>query len=136
MPSCRPSRLAPSSPIRWLDGLSLCASSLCTIHCLALPLLFAILPALASRIDPGESFHLWMLALAVPTSLIALTQGWRRHRRIALPLLGLIGLGAMALGALATTSAAAGTTWTLIGSMMLATAHIANWRSTRAPQSL
>jgi hypothetical protein len=112
----------------WLDGFALCASSLCTLHCLGLPLLFAILPAVASRIDPGESFHIIMLAMAIPTSLFALVKGWRRHGAIALPLIGIAGLALMAIGALIADSAAAEAAWTIIGSLMLASAHIANWR--------
>jgi hypothetical protein len=115
-------------PTAWLDGLALCASSLCTLHCLGLPLLFALLPAFASRIDPGESFHLVMLALAVPTSLFALAQGWRRHGRTGPLLIGIAGLALMSVGALIAKSALAETLWTVAGSLLLAGAHIINWR--------
>jgi len=113
---------------KWLDGFALCASSLCTLHCLGLPLLFALLPALAGRVDPGESFHLIMLALAVPTSLFALMQGWRRHGANGLLCMGVAGLTFMAAGALATDSRLAETALTVMGSLMLAGAHILNWR--------
>ncbi|WP_341896773.1 MerC domain-containing protein [Sphingobium sp. YR657] len=111
-----------------MDGLALCASSLCTLHCLGLPLLFALLPAFASRIDPGESFHLVMLALAVPTSLFALVQGRRRHGGWAPLLIGIAGLTLMSVGALIAEDALAETLWTVAGSLMLAGAHILNWR--------
>lgn len=116
-----------AQPGRWLDGFAICASSLCTIHCLGLPLLFALLPALASRLDPGESFHLVMLALAIPTSLFALIQGHRHGSQRPL-WLGLCGLALMAFGALAARGAAQEIGATVIGSMLLATAHILNWR--------
>ncbi|SER93033.1 MerC domain-containing protein [Sphingobium sp. YR768] len=112
---------------RWLDGFALCASSLCTLHCLGLPLLFALLPAFASRIDPGESFHIIMLALAVPTSLFALIQG-RRRGGIAPLMTGMAGLALMTIGALAAHSVLAETLWTVTGSLLLAGAHILNWR--------
>ena len=81
MPHCEvPERDPAGRPRSWLDGFAICASALCTVHCLGLPLLFALLPTIAARIDPGESFHLLMLAIAVPTSLFSLLQGWRRHR--------------------------------------------------------
>ncbi|KAA9020804.1 MerC domain-containing protein [Sphingobium limneticum] len=115
-------------PTAWLDGLALCASSLCTLHCLGLPLLFALLPAFASRIDPGESFHLVMLALAVPTSLFALVQGRRRHGGWAPLPIGIAGLTLMGVGALIAEDALAETLWTVAGSLMLAGAHILNWR--------
>jgi hypothetical protein len=126
--SSQSSPVSTGSRNGWLDGFALCASSLCTLHCLGLPLLFAILPAVASRIDPGESFHIIMLALAIPTSLFALVEGWRRHRTIALPLIGVAGLTLMAIGALIASSPVAEAAWTIIGSLMLASAHIANWR--------
>ncbi len=115
-------------PTAWLDGFALCASSLCTLHCLGLPLLFALLPAFASRIDPGESFHIIMLALAVPTSLFALVQGWRRHGGPAPLLTGITGLTSMSIGALTAQTALAETIWTIAGSLLLAGAHILNWR--------
>ncbi|WP_088182045.1 MerC domain-containing protein [Sphingobium sp. Z007] len=115
----------------WLDGFALCASSLCTLHCLGLPLLFALLPAFASRIDPGESFHLLMLALAVPTSVSALGQGWRRYGAPGPMLLGVAGLGLMAVGALIATGEIAEAVWTVAGSALLAGAHIRNWRRGR-----
>lgn len=115
-------------PTAWLDGFALCASSLCTLHCLGLPLLFALLPAFASRIDPGESFHLIMLALAVPTSLLALVQGQRRHGGRAPILAGVAGLTLMSIGALVAHGELAETLWTVAGSLLLAGAHILNWR--------
>ena len=118
---------------RWLDGFALCASSLCTVHCLGLPLLFALLPAFASRIDPGESFHLVMLALAIPTSLFALIQGRRRPGAQRPFWLGLSGLTLMAIGALVAGDAAQEAGATVTGSLLLAAAHIMNWRSRRFP---
>ncbi|MFD2428361.1 MerC family mercury resistance protein [Sphingobium scionense] len=44
----------PGRPRSWLDGFAVCASALCTVHCLGLPLLFALLPTIAARIDPGD----------------------------------------------------------------------------------
>lgn len=118
---------------RWLDGFALGASSLCTLHCLGLPLLFALLPAFANRIDPGESFHLVMLLLAIPTSLFALAQGWRHHRAVSPLLLGGIGLGLMAVGALLAHGGIAETLWTVAGSALLAAGHILNWRRGLCP---
>lgn len=115
----------------WLDGFAVCASSLCTLHCIGLPLLFALLPALATRVDPGETFHIVILAIAIPTSLVALRGGRRRHGK-RLPLFfGLSGLLAMSIGALLVEGALHEAAWTLTGSALLAGAHILNWRSTR-----
>lgn len=116
------------APTRWIDGFAICASSLCMIHCVGLPLLFALLPMVAARIDPGESFHLAMLAIAVPTSLFALVQGWLRGGSVRLLIIGAIGLSAMAVGALWAKSDVAEAMWTVAGSLVLAGAHWMNWR--------
>ena len=45
MPHCEaPERDPAGRPRSWLDGFAICASTLCTVHCLGLPLLFALLP--------------------------------------------------------------------------------------------
>lgn len=128
-----PTPSAPQSPTHWLDAFALCASSLCTLHCLGLPLLFALLPAIATRIDPGESFHVAMLALAVPTSLFALARPWRRRGLRSLAIMGIAGLTMMAVGAFLMAQPLWEMIWTIGGSALLATAHILNWRSGRAP---
>ncbi len=116
------------APSRWIDGFAICASSLCMIHCVGLPVLFALLPMVAARIDPGESFHLAMLAIAVPTSLFALVQGWRRGGSARLLMMGVAGLSAMAMGALWAEGDVAEAAWTVTGSLILAGAHWMNWR--------
>ena len=114
-----------------LDGISVCASAACMVHCLALPLLFAALPALAGRLDPGEGFHAVILLLAVPTSALALVGGWRRHRAAVPLIIGTIGLVLMALGVVLSSREAIETAVTVSGSLLLAGAHIANWRHRR-----
>lgn len=112
----------------WLDGFAVCASVTCMIHCLGLPLLLAALPALADRIDPGESFHAIVLSLAVPTSALALIAGWRRHRAFVPLVVGASGLILMATGIAFAGRAVLETGITVSGSLLLAGAHIANWR--------
>ena len=125
--SCPPRRRR-LIPRHWLDGFAIGASTLCMLHCLALPILFALLPALAGRIDPGESFHVGMLMLALPTSLFALAQGWRRRGGIAPLMTGLTGLAMMAAGVVLAHGALGEALWTVAGSLLLAGAHIINWR--------
>lgn len=114
------------------DSAAIGASVLCLLHCLALPLLFALLPALAGLVAVPESFHRVALLFAIPASAIALLGGYRRH---GLPLpaaIGLIGLALMIWGALGGLALAAETGLTVLGSMMLASCHIWNWRATTA----
>jgi hypothetical protein len=119
---------ASSSGTDWVERAALGASALCLIHCIGLPLLLAALPALSSLIPVPESFHVWILAFAVPTSALALVTGWRHHRRAYPPMIGIVGLILLAIGALLLLGGRWETPVTIIGSLCLACAHIANWR--------
>ncbi len=113
---------------KWFDGFAVSASALCLVHCLALPLLIAALPAIANRIDPGEGFHLIVLLFAIPTSGFALVEGWRRHRGLAPLFVGSAGLTLMAAGLMFENWVAVETGVTVAGSLLLAGAHVANWQ--------
>lgn len=113
---------------KWFDGFAVGASALCLVHCLGLPLLIAALPAIAGRIDPGEGFHLAVLLFAIPTSAFALIEGWRRHRGLAPLFVGATGLALLTLGLAFENWAVIETGVTVGGSLLLAGAHIANWR--------
>lgn len=112
----------------WFDRAALGASFLCLVHCLALPLLFAALPALSHVIAIPESFHVWILLFAVPASGAALLGGRARHRASWPSGAGACGLLCLVLGAFAVERASDETAITVAGSLMLAAAHVANWR--------
>lgn len=114
------------------DGIAIFASGLCLAHCLALPALFLLIPASAAWLAVPESYHLWMLALAVPSSAFALHIGKKRHRRWTPTAVALPGLLALALGALLFHGLALETLLTVAGASSLAVAHILNGRYPRA----
>src|ERR1700757_1608611 len=62
-----------------LDSLGVLLSGACIVHCLALPLLLALLPFLGGSLLGGHSFHEYLLLAVLPVSLTALGFGWRRH---------------------------------------------------------
>lgn len=112
----------------WLDTAAVAASVLCTVHCLLLPVLIAAMPALSRWLELGEGFHFAVLVFATPVSGLALIGGWRRHRSAITPLIGVVGLGLMA-GGLAVE--AAETLLTVMGSLLVAGAHLLNWKLRR-----
>jgi hypothetical protein len=114
--------------IDWLERAAVGASALCLIHCIGLPLLLAALPALSSLMPIPEGFHVWVLAFAVPSSALALFAGRHHHRRAYPLMIGTTGLILLATGALVLLGGRWEAPVTIIGSLCLACAHIANWR--------
>lgn len=120
--------VSASGPEDWIERAAVTAAFVCLVHCLAVPLLFAALPAVGQVLHLPESLHVWLLALALPTSVFALTTGTIKHRRPYPFVVGALGLILIALGAFACTTSSAETTTTVAGSVCLAIAHIGNWR--------
>ncbi len=90
---------SPSAAL--LDAGAVALSSLCLLHCLALPLLAAALPLFGTWAE-AEWVHLLFVAIALPLTGYAL---WRAERRHPLPVLAWAtaggGLGLLLAGALA-----------------------------------
>ena len=87
-----------SMPGYW-DKAAIGLSIACTIHCLALPVLVAVLPALTVTLFGDEAFHQWMLIAVLPTSLFALTMGCKQHGRWLAAAIGMCGLALMVMAA-------------------------------------
>ena len=68
--------------ISLLDKLAVSASMLCAIHCLFLPVILVVFPALGATLFGDELFHALLLWLIIPLSVIALSLGCRRHKDI------------------------------------------------------
>lgn len=112
----------------WFERAAVGASALCLIHCAGLPLLLAALPALSKLIALPDSFHVWVLGFAVPTSGAALFLGYRGHRAWSPLFAGGIGLASLSAGALVLLGGPFETPVTIAGSLCLVSAHVANWR--------
>jgi len=121
-------RAAGAPATDWVERAAVGASALCLIHCAGLPLLLAALPALSKAIALPESFHIWVLGFAVPTSGAALLLGHKGHRARLPLVVGSIGLAFLAAGALVLLGGPYETPVTIAGSLCLVFAHISNWR--------
>jgi hypothetical protein len=109
------------------DAMAIGLSAACMVHCLALPLLLAVLPAWSTWLALPESLHLWLLAIATPLSL-AIMVGRRDRAAGQAPLaLAVLGLSLMALGLLVEGELAEALVSTC-GACLLAAAHVLNWR--------
>lgn len=114
--------------VDWLDRLAAGASFACLVHCVGLPLIVAALPALASFLSLPESLHLWVLAFAIPTASVALASGVASHADRRPLIFGLAGIATLTAAASLPEGMAMETPATVLGSLILAIAHIWNWR--------
>lgn len=115
------------TPRRW-DALGLLASGLCLVHCMSLPLLLAALPALGFL--AARAFHVALGGLVLGLAALAFVSGYRRHRRLGVLALGLGGAASLGVAMLLPEGVVAGERWlTVVGSLVLVSAHLLNLRS-------
>ena len=81
---------ATSNPIA--DRVGMLVATVCLAHCLALPAVFAFLPAFAAMWG-GEWVHVLLVGAAVPVSGWALLRGVQSHGDPVVAGLGAAGLG-------------------------------------------
>ena len=113
------------------DKFAIGLSMLCAIHCLILPLLLVSLPILGALQLQNEAFHFWMLAAVIPTSIVALSMGCKKHQRYHLMLWGVSGLTLMIMAVLLSHQLIGEfgeKTLTLIGAVLVVFAHLGNFR--------
>ena len=112
---------------RHLDRSAIILSALCLVHCLAFPILVALLPALAGILPRQWWVHPLILAMALPLASVALWRGWLRHHDPRPPLLGAVGLLQLTIGVLAGEGGYFEIGATVVGGLTLAAAHVMNW---------
>lgn len=112
----------------WLDGVGVGISGLCILHCLLLPLIIALAPVWSSWLALPEDLHVWLLAMALPFSGIVLWRASKRYTRTKASLgLGVAGLALMSAGIFIEREIAE-VAVTTAGAILVAIAHLRNWR--------
>jgi len=111
------------------DSVAIGMSSLCLAHCLALPLAASLFPIVGAWAD-AKWVHWLFVLIAAPISLWTLGLSPNRST----PILGLAGAGLALLfgGAAGFPSHALEMPTTVAGGVLVAGAHILNWRRRRA----
>ena len=110
-----------------LDRAAVFLSGLCLLHCLAVPFALLLGPALGQWLDSSESQVHWvLLALALPISGIALWRGYVKNPSPLTLALGGFGLAFMLLGVSHVFGDAYEIAFTVIGVVMLLSAHLRN----------
>lgn len=113
---------------RVLDATAVGLSALCLIHCLALPLLVAALPAL-SALACAEWVHVVVVAAAAPVAALAIGPVFKlRPLPWTIPALAASGLLLMLLAVTGWLGEDWETPLSAVGGIALGTAHMLNWR--------
>jgi hypothetical protein len=122
------------SSSRYFDRIAIVLSTVCIVHCLAMPLLLALLPVVALTFGDNAHFHSVMLWLVVPTSVVGFAMGFRVHHRIGIVLAGAAAVAVLAAAAIwghAAWNPLAETAASVLASLALAAAHWRNFREVR-----
>lgn len=119
---------------RPFDQIAIALSAICIVHCLAVPVLFAVLPIAAISFGESHHFHGLMLWLVVPTSFAGFSLGFRLHRRGRILVLGAVGVSLLVLAAIYGHESWSVPVEILVsvgGSLLLGAAHWLNFRAVR-----
>ena len=113
-----------------MDAAAIVLSGVCMLHCLALPIALTILPIVNVTLLDETTFHLIMMVVILPISLIALTIGCRQHKDKLTLILGSVGLGILTITAIFghdLLGLSGERIVTSTGGLILAAAHIQNY---------
>ena len=117
-----------------LDGIAIVLSAVCILHCLALPLSLTVFPILNVTLLSEKVFHLLMLVFILPASLFALTIGCRSHKDKLTLILGTFALSILTITAFfghLLFGPLGERIFTSFGGLILASAHVQNYRCCR-----
>jgi len=114
-----------------IDKISISLSVLCAIHCLAIPLVVVLWPALVGLPLHNETFHLWLVIAILPMSIYALTLGCKKHKRSRVLIFGGVGLFVLT-ATVVLGHERLGENWektlTVFGAVLVALGHVLNYR--------
>ena len=119
---------------KYFDRVAIALSTICIVHCLAMPFVIAVLPVAAFAVGGDGHFHSLMLWFVVPTSVLGFALGFRVHRRTDIVLLGAVAVFTLAAAALWGHSDWDPSIEVLVNvaaSVVLAAAHWRNFREVR-----
>ena len=115
---------------RFADRFGATASFLCAVHCAALPLVIAVLPAIGLGFLANHRFERGFVAFASVLAVTTLVVGFRRHQRFRAFWFLLPGILLLAAGMIVDfeESATAHAVLVAIGGTLVAVSHLTNLR--------
>ena len=109
-----------------LDTSAVTLSTLCILHCLALPIAAAFMPVFAAWVG-GEWVHKALVLVALPISGLAMARSWSSPGGKRFSVLAVLGLLLLVAGAFIEALHDYETVLTVAGALVLASAHIWRW---------
>jgi len=119
---------------KYFDRVAITLSTICIVHCLAMPFVIALLPVTAFALGGDGHFHSLMLWFVVPTSVLGFGLGLRVHRRVDIAALGAVAIAALAAAALwghSEWDPSVEVVANVAASVLLAATHWLNFREVR-----
>jgi hypothetical protein len=109
-----------------LDRAGIFVSLLCAVHCAALPLLLSLLPLAGLTFLQSEWMEVAIIGTSLTLACLSLRRSYKEHRKILPFIIACIGFCALGAGHLIS----ARHEWILLtaGGLLIATAHLINWR--------
>ena len=119
---------------KYFDRVAIALSTICIVHCLAMPFVIALVPVTALAFGGDGHFHSLMLWFVVPTSVLGFGLGVRVHRRFDIVAMGVVAIAALAAAALwghSEWDPSVELVVNVASSVLLAAAHWRNFREVR-----
>ena len=118
----------------FMDRVAITGSAICLLHCIAMPIFLIIFPSSISVLLQDEKFHHLMIWLVIPSSLLAVVIGCRKHKDswvLAGVVLGILVMAFTAIFGHDVLGERGEKIFTIIGATVLAVSHIRNQKLCR-----
>jgi hypothetical protein len=112
-----------------LDFAGALASFICALHCMAMPLILSLGVANSSHWLHNHTFDIVIICIGVLIASASLYSDFKKHKSLMPISLVILGFSILSLGI---TRHDSGHLWlSLLGSMLVISAHYTNWRKAR-----
>ncbi len=114
---------------RIFDAIGLTISGTCVMHCLLAPVTVILLPVFGLTVSQEEVLHEIFLYLIVPSAIIAITMGCRKHKDYSVALLATVGIILLVYAVVThdTNTEQLVKLITLFGSTLVVVSHVRNY---------
>ena len=111
------------------DTIGLTISGTCVMHCLFAPVTLIILPVFGLTVSQEEVLHEIFLYLIVPSAIIAITMGCKKHKDYSVAILATIGIILLVYAVVThdTNTEQTVEVLTLFGSALVVLSHLRNF---------